>query len=189
MDSDTFNWIAMAVLSALLLVFGMPVMLEILHGGDHGKHAAKAGYKLPEATASAAGHGGGTAAAKKGFEFKAVARLLDGASVEAGKAGFKKCSTCHTINEGGKNGQGPNLYGIVGRDRGTVAGFKYSKAMTAKGGAWDYATLAEFIHKPKKWLKGTKMAFQGLKSDKDLAAMLTFLRSLSAAPKPFPKVE
>jgi cytochrome c len=188
MDSDTFNWIAMAVLSALLLVFGMPVMLEIMHGGGKGKQVAKAGYKLPDATGSAGSHGG-AAPVKKGFEFKNVAALLEGASVDAGKAGFKKCSTCHTVNEGGKNGQGPNLYDIVGRDRASVEGFKFSKAMIAKGGAWDYETLAAFIHKPKKWLKGTRMAFQGLKSNKDLANMLAYLRSLSASPKPYPKVE
>ena len=187
MDSDTFNWIAMAVLSALLVVFGLPVMLEIF-GGGHGKHSAKAGYKLPDAVASST-HGAGQPTAKKGFEFKKVVALLGEANANSGKATFKKCTSCHTANDGGKSGQGPNLYDIVGRDRGSVAGFKYSKAMVAKGGKWDYASLAEFVYKPKAWLKGTKMAFAGIKSEKDLANLMVYLQSLSGSPKPLPKAE
>ena len=185
MDSDTFNWIAMAVLSALLVIFGMPVAFEIF-GGGHGKHSAKAAYKLPDAVATAST---GQPAAKKGFEFNKVAALLANASADSGKATFKKCSSCHTVNEGGKSGQGPNLYDIVERDRAAVAEFKYSKAMVAKGGKWDYASLAEFLYKPKAWLKGTKMAFAGVKSEKDLANLLVYLQSLSGSPKPLPKAE
>ena len=176
----------MAVLSALLLVFGMPVAVEVF-GGGHAKHSAKAGYKLPDAVASAS-HGSAKPA-KKGFEFKKVAALFGEAKAESGKAVFKKCMSCHTVNEGGKNGQGPNLYDIVGRERGSVAGFKYSKAMAAKGGKWDYATLAEFAYKPKAWLKGTKMAFAGMKKEKDLANLMAYLQSLSANPKPLPAAE
>ena len=187
MDSDTFNWIAMAVLSALLIVFGLPVMLEIF-GGGHGKHSAKAGYKLPDAVASST-HGVDQLKAKKSFEFKKIIALLGEASADSGKATFKKCTSCHTVNEGGKSGQGPNLYDVVGRDRGSVAGFKYSKAMIAKGGKWDYASIAEFVYKPKAWLKGTKMAFAGIKGEKDLANLLAYLQSLSGSPKPLPKTE
>lgn len=182
MDSFEFNKIAAAVLSALLLIFGTPVLLEVLGSKGHGKHAAKAGYKLPDAPTG--GKSGAPATAKKGFEFAKVAALFGTASADSGKRVFKKCSACHTVNDGGKNGQGPNLYDIVGRDRAKIEGFKYSKAMQAKGGAWDYATLAEFLYKPKTWLKGTKMAFQGLKKEKDLADMMAYLASLSASPKP-----
>lgn len=185
MDSDTLNWVAMAVLSALLVIFGLPVMFEVFSGG-HGKHSAKAGYKLPDAVATA---DAGQPKAKKGFDFKKVAALVGDASADSGKSVFKKCTTCHTVNEGGKNGQGPNLYDIVGRDRGNVDGFKYSKALIAKGGKWDYESLAAFIYKPKDWLKGTKMAFAGIKSDKDLANLLVYLQSLSSNPKPLPKPE
>jgi cytochrome c len=187
MDSFEFNKIAAAVLSALLLIFGTPILLEIVgSGGGHGDHAAKAAYKLPEA-ASAGDHGGTQEKEEKGFEFNKVAALFKEASVDAGKAVFKKCAACHTVNDGGKNGQGPNLYDIVGRNRAAIAEFKYSKAMTEKAGAWDYASLAGFLHKPKDYLKGTKMAFQGLKSDKDLANVLVYLQSLSGSPKPLPE--
>jgi len=187
MDSNTINWIAMAVLSALLLAFGMPVLLEVMRGGHGGDHHAKAAYALPEPDKT--GAGGAAPEAKKGFEFASVASLLSDASADAGKSVFKKCAACHTVNDGGKNGQGPNLWEIVGRARAGVEGFKYSKAMQEKAGEWDYQSLAEFLHKPNAWLKGTKMRFVGVKSDKDLANMLAYLQSLSAAPKPFPAAQ
>jgi len=187
MDSNTINWIAMAVLSALLLAFGMPVLLEVMHGGHGDEHHAKAAYALPEPDKTAAG--GAAPEEKKGFEFAKVAALLPEASADAGKSRFKVCAACHTVNEGGKNRQGPNLWDIVGRGLGTGADFKYSKAMTEKGGVWDYPALAEFLNKPKVWLKGTKMSFVGLKKEKDIANILAYLQSLSATPKPFPAAQ
>ena len=186
MDSNTINWIAMAVLSALLLAFGMPVLLEVMRGGHGGKHHAQAAYALPEPAETAAT---GAPAPEKGFEFASVAALLPEASADSGKSVFKKCAACHTVNEGGKNRQGPNLWDIVGRGLGAGADFKYSKAIVEKGGVWDYKSLAEFLHKPKDWLKGTKMSFAGLKSDKDLANILAYLQTLSASPKPFPAAQ
>ena len=176
MDSFEFNKIAAAVLSALLLIFGTPILLDIVNSGGHGgEHGAKVGYKLPDAVASA-DHGGGAADVKKGFEFNKISAMFADANADAGKAVFKKCTSCHTVNDGGKNGTGPNLWGVVGRDRGATSGFKYSKAMTAKGGAWDYASLAEFIYKPNAWLKGTKMAFAGLKDPQDRKDLIAFLK-------------
>lgn len=186
MDSDTLNWAAMAILSALLLAFGMPTMLEVMHGG-HGSHHAEAAYKLPEpeGTESATAK----ATTKKGFDFTKVAALLGDATAESGQKVFKKCASCHTVNDGGKNGQGPNLWNIAGRAIGGAEGFKYSKAMAEKGGEWTYEALAEFLYKPKDYLKGTKMAFAGLKKEKDLANMMAYLQSLSASPKPFPSAQ
>lgn len=185
MDSFYFNKIAAAVLCALLLAFGGTTLLEMMdkeHAGGH----AEAAYALPEPSESAGG--GETKQAEFSFEAN-VAPLLAAATPAAGEAVFKKCASCHTANKGGKNGIGPNLWNVVGNERGSHADFSYSKAMKAKGGHWDYPSITMFVHSPGKWLKGTKMAFSGIKSDKDLANLLAYLQTASDSPKPFPKVE
>ena len=184
MDSWEFNKIAAAVLAALLVIFGGKELIHIAEGG-HAKHKTKAGYTLPVDVAAASSSGTASKPAS-GFDFAKVAALLPAAKADAGAGVFKKCATCHTPNQGGKNGQGPNLWNIVNRDLGKSDGFKYSKALVGKGGKWDYESLALFLHKPKKWLKGTKMAFAGLKKPQDIANVLAYLQSLSDSPAPYP---
>jgi cytochrome c len=187
MTSDTFNWLAMAVLSALLVVFGTPVLVEVLKGGHSDHHGAE-GYKLPVEVASAHGGAGADGKAEEaGFSYANVVAKFSEVSADAGERTFKQCAACHTAKEGGKNGIGPNLWDIVGRGKGGIDGFKYSSAMTERGGVWDFEALANFLHDPKGWLKGTKMAYRGLKKEEDVAAMLLYLRSLSGDPKPLPE--
>ena len=187
MDSWEFNKIAAAVLSALLVVFGGKEIIHIAEGG-HAKHS-KPGYTLPVDVASTGSPGTNQAKAKKGFDFAKFASLLPKANADSGKGVFKKCLTCHTPGKGGKNGQGPNLWNVVNRDMGAADGFKYSKALKAKGGKWDFDALANFIKAPKKWLKGTKMAFAGIKNDNDLADLMAYLRSLSDSPAGWPAAQ
>lgn len=100
--------------------------------------------------------------------------------IEAGKKVFKKCSACHQVGDKAKNRSGPILNGIVGRTFGTVDGFKYSnvfKAAAEEGRVWDEANLAEFLKKPKAYMKKTKMSFSGLKKDEDLTAIIEYLKS------------
>jgi len=98
--------------------------------------------------------------------------------VTKGAKVFKKCKACHTVDEGGKNKIGPNLFGISGRSAASVEGFKYSKAMKGSGLTWDDATLDSFLKKPKKFLKGTKMSFAGVKKEKQRINLIAYLNTL-----------
>nr|WP_306265123.1 cytochrome c family protein [Pararhizobium sp. IMCC3301] len=94
---------------------------------------------------------------------------------EAGEAIFKKCAACHAVGPDAKNKVGPVLNGVFGREAGTVEGYKYSKAMLAAEKTWDEETLEEFLANPRKALKGTKMAFGGLKKEDDLENVIAYL--------------
>lgn len=102
--------------------------------------------------------------------------------VAAGKKVFKKCAACHQVGDKAKNRSGPQLNGIVGRTVGTVDGFKYSKVFKTaaeEGRVWDEKSLAEFLKKPKAFMKKTKMSFSGIKKDKDMVAIIEYLKSVS----------
>jgi cytochrome c len=114
-----------------------------------------------------------------------IAQMLSSADPERGKKVFAKCKACHTVDKGGKNGIGPNLWNIVNRAPGIAGGFSYSPALkdlTAK--PWNFANLNAFLTKPKDYAKGTKMTFAGLKKDGDRAHLIAYLRSLSDSPAP-----
>ncbi len=174
-----------AVLAALLVIFGTKTFVELRMAG-HGPHGKSAGYTLPAATGA---KGGATAAADAGaaaFSFAKVAEALPKANLDNGKDIFKKCTSCHTADKGGKALQGPNLWGIVGRAKGSVAGFGYSEPMKAKGGEWSYEHLAQFINNPKGFVAGTKMVFAGLAAPSDVADLLGYLRTMADTPAPLP---
>ncbi len=106
--------------------------------------------------------------------------VLPIADLAAGERAFARCAACHTINQGGANGIGPNLYGVVGGPVMHAAGFAYSPAMTEHAAArptWDYDHLSEFITAPARVVPGTKMSFAGLRNTEERVALIAYLRS------------
>ncbi len=115
-----------------------------------------------------------------------ISLLLASASVDKGQKNFKKCSACHTYNKEGANKVGPNLWNLINSPKAKVEGFAYSKELAEFGGRWGYEELAQFLYKPKEYIKGTKMNFGGLKKVQDRADLVLFLREQSDSPAPLP---
>ena len=110
--------------------------------------------------------------------------LVGAADLGRGEKLFKKCKACHGTEQGGAHKIGPNLWDVVGATKARHGDFKYSGGLVDKGGVWDYASLDTFLTKPKEYSPGTKMAFPGLKSGDDRAAVIAFLRAASDTPAP-----
>ena len=123
---------------------------------------------------------------KKEEIIEPISALLASASIENGEKLFKKCAACHNYEKGGANKVGPQLWNLINRPKANVEGFAYSKALAEYGGEWGYEDLAEFLYKPKKYIKGTKMNFAGLKKVNDRADIVYFLRAQSDNPVPLP---
>ncbi|MBV8916116.1 MAG: cytochrome c family protein [Acetobacteraceae bacterium] len=110
------------------------------------------------------------------------------ADPKAGQADTLKlgCNACHTFNEGGKAGIGPNLYGVLGAPVGHMQGFAYSQGLKAHTGPWTYEELDKWLTKPAAYAPGTKMTFVGVANPKERADVIAYLRSLSPNPEPLP---
>jgi cytochrome c len=113
------------------------------------------------------------------------AEAVGKADVEKGKRVFNKCKSCHTVDKGGKNGIGPNLWNVVNAGKAAHDGFKYSAALEGMSDTkWTYANLDAFLRKPRDYAKGTKMSFAGLSKDSDRANVIAYLRTLADTPAP-----
>ncbi len=115
-----------------------------------------------------------------------ILALIKTADPAKGQGIAKKCAACHSFDEGGPAKVGPNLWNVVGAPQAHMQGFNYSAAMKASTGTWDYASLDQFLTDPKAYIPGTKMTFPGIKKPEDRAAVIAYLRSLSATPVPLP---
>ena len=115
-----------------------------------------------------------------------ISILLANSSLDKGQKIFKKCSACHTYEKEGANKVGPNLWNLINSPKAKVTGFAYSKKLAEFGGEWGYEELAQFLYKPKEYIKGTKMNFAGLKKVQDRANLVLFLREQSDNPAPLP---
>jgi cytochrome c len=108
-----------------------------------------------------------------------AALAIDQALADKGEKVFKKCKSCHQVGDTAKHKTGPALNAIYNAGVGVQDGFRYSKVMAGHGGVWDDATLTEFLAKPRKAMKGTKMSFAGLKKDADITAVIEYLKLYS----------
>jgi cytochrome c len=178
MDSMEINKVVAAVLVAGIVFFltgliGMQLVAE--------KRPEKPAIAIAGAPAEAA------AGAPKQEALPPIAPLLAKADVATGESTAKKlCTSCHTFNEGGKAGVGPNLYGVVGGPHAHMQGFDYSAGMKAKTGPWTFDELNEWLHKPSSYVPGTRMAFPGINNDQERADVIDYLHTLSANPVPLP---
>ena len=113
-----------------------------------------------------------------------VMALFATTSAAEGAKIFKKCAACHSIAKDGTNKIGPALWGVLGREAGSISDYKYSKAMAAHGKSWSFEEMDGFLIKPKVWIKGTKMSFVGLKNAKERAAVILFMNENTDNPLP-----
>lgn len=177
MDSFEFNKMAGALLGSLLFVLGSGVLADVIFSRPV---PAKPGYDLPAAQTAA-----GEASAKAAPAVP-LPELLAKADPKKGEADAKACQTCHNFAKGAGPKIGPPLYGVVGRPKGSVAGFDYSSGMKAKGGNWTFEDLNSFITEPRDYVSGTKMAFAGVSEATKRADIIAYLRTLSDNPLPLP---
>ena len=179
MDSFEINKIVAAVLMVALLVIGIGKVSEIVF---HVEKPKTPGYSIEvEQVASSSV----TEDENIEEEFD-IATLMALGDVTSGEKIFKKCAACHSIVKEGKNKIGPALYNVVGRQVGGVSDYKYSKALAGYEKTWTFEELNGFLLKPAKWIKGTKMAYAGLRKEKDRASIIKYLNQNSDNPKTLP---
>jgi len=181
MDSFEINKIIAAILLTALIIIGIGKFTDILFHVEKPKESA---YKIEglEMAATQTSSNSETKVEEK-INIKELLALGDAAH---GEKVFKKCSACHMIVSGGKNMIGPNLWGVIGRTAGSVSDYKYSKAMVAYGKEWTFEEMNSYLIKPQAYIKGTKMAFAGLRKEKDRASVILYMNSKSSSPKPLP---
>ncbi|WP_428079344.1 c-type cytochrome [Candidatus Pelagibacter sp.] len=179
MDSFEINKIVAAVLMVALLVIGIGKLSDIIF---YVEKPETPGYAVDVEQVSTASSTT-TAAAEEKVDIAALMAMGD---IAHGEKVFKKCAACHSIAKGGKNNIGPALYNVVGRKVGIIEDYKYSKSLASYDKEWTLEELNGYLTKPAKWIKGTKMAFAGLRKEKDRASVIKYLNENSDSPIPLP---
>lgn len=176
---DRFNTTAGWVLFAGIIALGSAIASSLYFKADKPYHSEKMGYFIEGAEEGGA----------EGAPAYDLGTLLAAADPAAGEKVFAKCSTCHSVNQGGANGIGPNLWAVMGSPIGShVPGFAYSAALKEKGGAWDYANMDAWLKSPKAFAAGTKMSFAGLSKPEDRANVIAYMKANGGGPEfPAPK--
>lgn len=164
-----FGW----VLASGIVALGLSSLSsKIFHADNPEVEEGEYGYFI-EAAEDGAGADAGPS----------LATLLAEGSAAAGEAVFAKCTACHSIEQGGAAGIGPNLYGVLGTGIGEHApGYAYSSALASKDGVWDYENMDAWLASPRGFANGTKMSFAGLSSGEDRANVILYLREYGGGP-------
>ena len=180
MDSFELNKIIGAILLVALLVIGIGKVSNLVFKVNKPE---KSNY-IVELDVETAETKGDEETVQR--EIVDIAALLSTGDLAHGEKVFKKCSACHSIKSGGGNKIGPALYNVVGRKVGVLDDYKYSKALAEYEKNWSFEELNGFLLKPKDWIKGTKMAYAGLRKEKDRASVILYLNKYSDSPLPLP---
>lgn len=166
---DRFNTIAGWTLFGGIVALGLSSLSGHFFLADKEHRPEKMGYAI-EGVEAEAGEGAAAAA-------EPIANRLAKADAAKGEATFAKCKACHAIAQGGANGIGPNLWGVVGAAQAAHPGFAYSDALKGKGGKWDFAALDEWLASPAKYATGTKMSFAGISDAQQRADVILYLNA------------
>ena len=173
------NKIIVSIVFAIILVIGINKVADVIF---YVEKPEKSAYQVATVTTVAS-----TTSAETGSvssESENIMALFASTSATDGAKVFKKCLSCHSIAKEGKNKIGPKLFGVLGRQAGSISDYKYSKAMAAHGKVWSFEEMNSFLIKPKDWINGTKMQFLGLKNAKDRAAVILYMNENTDSPLP-----
>ena len=169
---DRFNTAAGWILFAGIVALGGSIVSGMYFAADKHAHVEEPGFFIQ----GEAEEGGADAGPDLGT-------LLAAADPAAGEKVFAKCTACHTINQGGANGIGPNLWATAGEPIGKgKAGFAFSSALADHGGTWTYENLDAWLANPRGFANGTKMSFAGLSKPEDRANVIAFLKANGGGP-------
>lgn len=177
---DLFNTAAGWVLFAGVVGLGLSVLADKYFHGYDAERPEQLGYTIEGAEEEGGGDAG-----------PSLAVLLAAATPEAGEKVFAKCQSCHNVEQGGANGVGPALYGVMGKPIASNApGFGYSSALSGKGGEWTWENMDAWLSNPRAFADGTSMSFAGLSKAEDRANLMAYLAANGGAPPlPEPEVE
>ncbi len=173
------NKIIVSIVFAVILVVGINKIADVIFYVDKPEKSAYQVANITDATNTTASE-----TISDNTESGNIMALFSSASAAEGEKVFKKCAACHSVTQGGANKIGPALWGVLGRQAGSVSDYKYSKAMAAHGKVWSFEEMDGFLTKPKDWIKGTKMSFAGLKNPKERAAVILYMNENSSNPLP-----
>ena len=170
------NKIIVSIVFAVVLIVGIDKIADVIFFVEKPENSA---YQVATVTTAAS-----TASAETSSGTGDIMAIFASTSAAEGAKVFKQCLACHSIAEGGKNKIGPALWGVLGRQAGSLQDYKYSKAMAAHGKKWSFEEMNGFLIKPKDWIKGTKMSYAGLKSEKERAAVILYMNENTNNPLP-----